>query len=81
MESTSLAETRRTEEVLRRGNRDRVSPALGLQSSAATKKGIHLIVDSTGLSIVGEGEWAAAKHGERGKQAGGSFTLLWTVEA
>ena len=28
--------------------------------------GIHLIVDSTGLSIVGEGEWAAAKHGGRG---------------
>ena len=25
--------------------------------------GLHLIVDSTGLSIVGEGEWAAAKHG------------------
>ena len=23
----------------------------------------HLIVDSTGLSIVGEGEWAAAQHG------------------
>ena len=29
---------------------------------------IHLIVDSTGLSIVGEGEWAAAKHGRRGKR-------------
>jgi hypothetical protein len=28
----------------------------------------HLIVDSTGLSIVGEGEWAAAKHGGRGKR-------------
>ena len=27
---------------------------------------IHLVVDSTGLSIVGEGEWAAAKHGGRG---------------
>ena len=27
---------------------------------------MHLIVDSTGLSIVGEGEWAAAKHGGRG---------------
>jgi IS5 family transposase len=27
---------------------------------------LHLIVDSTGLSIVGEGEWAAAKHGGRG---------------
>ena len=27
---------------------------------------VHLIVDSTELSIVGEGEWAAAKHGGRG---------------
>ena len=29
---------------------------------------IHLIVDSTGLSIAGEGEWAAVKHGGRGKR-------------
>jgi IS5 family transposase len=29
---------------------------------------IHLIVDSTGISIVGEGEWAAAKHGARGRR-------------
>ena len=36
-----------------------------LRRPAATKKGIHLIVDSTGLSIVGEGEWAAAKHGRK----------------
>jgi hypothetical protein len=28
----------------------------------ASKKPIHLIIDSTGLSIVGEGEWAAAKQ-------------------
>ncbi|MFT5732795.1 MAG: IS5 family transposase [Planctomycetota bacterium] len=34
----------------------------------ASKKPIHLIIDSTGLSIVGEGEWAAAKHGGRGKR-------------
>ena len=26
-------------------------------------EGIHLVLDSTGLSIVGAGEWAAAKHG------------------
>lgn len=32
-------------------------------------KPIHLIVDSTGLSIVDEGEWAAAKYGGRGKRA------------
>ena len=30
---------------------------------------IHLLVDSTGLSIVGEGEWGAVKHGGRGKRA------------
>ncbi len=30
---------------------------------------IHLVIDSSGLSIVGEGEWAAAKHGGRGKRA------------
>jgi Transposase DDE domain len=29
---------------------------------------IHLIVDSTGLSIGGEGEWAAAKHSGRGQR-------------
>jgi transposase len=29
---------------------------------------IDLIIDSTGLSIVGQGQWAAAKHGQRGKQ-------------
>ncbi|MFT5478807.1 MAG: IS5 family transposase [Planctomycetota bacterium] len=29
---------------------------------------IHLIIDSTGLSIVGEGEWAAAKHGRKGRR-------------
>ena len=33
-----------------------------------TGEAIHLIVDSTGLSVVGEGEWAAAKHGGRGKR-------------
>ena len=38
-----------------------------LRSSASTGP-IQLIVDSTGLSIVGEGEWAAAKHGGRGRR-------------
>jgi IS5 family transposase len=33
------------------------------------EKPIHLIIDSTGLSIFGEGEWAAAKYGGRGKRA------------
>ncbi len=36
---------------------------------AATKGPMHLIIDSTGLSIIGEGEWAAVKHGGRGKRA------------
>jgi hypothetical protein len=31
-------------------------------------KPMHLIIDSSGLSIVGEGEWAAAKHGGGGKR-------------
>jgi hypothetical protein len=31
-------------------------------------EGMHLVIDSTELSIVGEGEWAAAKHGRRGKR-------------
>jgi len=26
---------------------------------------VHLIIESTGVSIVGEGEWAAAKQGGR----------------
>ena len=53
-----------------------------------TDEGIHLVLDSTGLSIVGEGEWAAAKHGGRGRrgwrklhlgvdQAGG-IRIVWS---
>ena len=29
---------------------------------------VDLVVDSTGLSVFGEGEWAKAKHGGRGKR-------------
>ena len=29
---------------------------------------IHVVVDSTGLSVVGEGEWAAVKHGGHGRR-------------
>ena len=32
------------------------------------KRLLHLIIDSTGLSMFGEGEWAAAKHGGHGKR-------------
>jgi IS5 family transposase len=35
---------------------------------APTSGTIHLVVDSTGLSIVGEGEWATAKHGGKGRR-------------
>jgi len=35
----------------------------------AAKGPLHLVVDSTGLSIIGEGEWAAVKHGGHGKRA------------
>ncbi len=38
-------------------------------SPLPANESIHLIVDSTGLSIVGEGEWAAAKYGGGGKRA------------
>ena len=31
-------------------------------------EGLHLVLDSTGLSIVGAGEWAAAAHGGRGRR-------------
>ncbi len=47
----------------RRGKSLRVNLAV-----KQTNKPIHLIIDSTGLSIVGEGEWAAAKHGQRGQR-------------
>ena len=40
---------------------------ISLRRKAASKP-IDLIIDSTGLSIVGQGEWAAAKHGKRGKR-------------
>ena len=33
---------------------------------ASTAGLLHLVVDSTGLSIAGQGEWAAVKHGGRG---------------
>ena len=40
-----------------------------------TDRGLHLIVDSTGLSIVGEGEWARAKLAYAGRAAGRS--CIW----
>ena len=47
----------------------RRSQHLSIQlNHVSTKNPIHLLVDSTGLSIVGEGEWAAAKYGGRGRR-------------
>lgn len=46
----------------------RRAAALNVQLRHQTSGPIQLIIDSTGLSIVGEGEWAAAKHGARGKR-------------
>ena len=31
-------------------------------------EGLHLVLDSTGLALVGAGEWAAATHGGRGRR-------------
>ncbi|AMY11859.1 hypothetical protein LuPra_05126 [Luteitalea pratensis] len=42
---------------------------------------LHLIVDSTGLSVIGEGEWAAAKHGGRGIRGWRSSIWVSTVPA
>ena len=39
------------------------------------KTAIHLVVDSTGLQIVGQGPWSSAKHGERERVSGGNFML------
>jgi hypothetical protein len=49
--------------VSRRSQRLDVGPHL-----VPIEESIHLIVDSTGLSTVGEGEWAAVKYGGRGKR-------------
>lgn len=43
----------------------------GLDVSLMSRKGIgpiDLIIDSSGLAIVGEGEWAAVKHGGKGRR-------------
>ena len=45
----------------------RRSQSLAVEFRRIPSRGpIHLIVDSTGRSIVGAGEWAAVKHGGRG---------------
>ena len=45
----------------------RRAQSLDVARRATPSRGpIHLIVDSTGLQIVGDGPWAAAKHGTQG---------------
>ena len=39
-----------------------------LVSKHVSRAALHLFIDSTGLSMVGEGEWAAVKHGRRGRR-------------
>jgi hypothetical protein len=39
---------------------------IALRAPAHSMGPIHLIVDSTGLEVVGQGQWAAAKHGGKG---------------
>ena len=41
---------------------------VALSRIATNNAPIHLVIDSTGLSIVGEGEWAAAKYGGKGRR-------------
>jgi IS5 family transposase len=47
----------------------RRSKTLKVKLKAKLRLGsIDLLIDSTGLSVLGEGQWAAAKHGKRGSQ-------------
>ena len=39
-----------------------------LRSPVPPGDGLHLVLDSTGLSLVWAGEWATAKHGGRGRR-------------
>ncbi len=49
--------------------RSRRARALDVQLQRVPATGpVHLIVDATGLGIVGQGEWAAAKWGSRGRR-------------
>ena len=44
-------------------------------------EGLHLVLDSTGLSIVGAGEWAARNTVAAAGVAGGSSTLASMSQA
>ena len=52
-----------------RSSTSAIQTRFGVTSTPAPRgAGLYLIVDSTSLSIVGEGEWAAAKDGGRGRR-------------
>ena len=54
----------------------RRSQSLAVEFRRIPSRGpIHRIVDSTGRSIVGEGEWAAVNHGGRGHRGGKTLHL------
>jgi len=60
----------------RRGQR------LDVATNAVPAKGlVHLIVDRTGLSLVGAGEWAAATHGARGTRCEAARSSIWVSTA
>ena len=51
--------------------RSRRSQSLAVACRRLPSSGpLHLLVDSTGLSMVGEGAWAAVNHGGRGPRGG-----------
>ena len=44
-------------------------------------EGLHLVLDSTGLSLVGAGEWAAAKHGvDRYEPSGRQWAMRFLAQ-
>jgi hypothetical protein len=43
--------------------RRRTGPKIGLSKSAQSAESVHLVLDSTGLKVFGEGEWKVRQHG------------------
>lgn len=49
--------------LCRRRQSAQLSVAASVSASASASGGLHLVVDSTGFKIYGEGEWKVRKHG------------------
>jgi len=49
-----------------------------IKNKPSSGKPVHLIVDSTGLSVHGEGPWSEHKHGSKKEEAGGNCIFLLT---